>query len=190
MANPELDNYLPPPRLIIVEGPDATGKTSLAKFIARELDGIYMHASGKKSLWTGMMDYHLNMVENAEWNMLNMRRSVVFDRHWPSEWAYGQVLRPHVSNTVYDFTKMRLTLRKFMPTYIFCESHTSFKRQLESHDQADHRYGSAEYSMIYGEYVMTRKRMESEVEFVKHVHTYEIERDGADLKKFMDEVLR
>lgn len=168
--------------LFIVEGPDATGKTSLAKFIALKQNAVYFHAAGKKSLHLAMLEYHVNMIENAVVNLAN-GHDVVFDRHWPSEWCYGQVLRKHISDRYYNFGMIDHLLRDIAPIYIFCHSDESFKRMAMSHDGQDHRYSKSDYVQIYGEYNQLAMT-------VAKVHRYSIEEHGSSMQKFLAEVIR
>jgi thymidylate kinase len=168
------------PQLFIIEGPDSTGKSSLAKFIALKRKAVYSHASGKKSLHFAMLDYHVNMIENANVNLSN-GHDVVFDRHWPSEWCYGQVLRKHVSDRYYDFGVIDQLLRNIFPIYIFCESHESFKRHAMSHDDTDHKYQKEQYVQICGEYNMLAEKIKP--------FRYSIEEHGTDMGKFLEGVM-
>jgi len=84
-------------RLFIIEGPDCSGKTTLAKRIAMMRNAMYIHATGSGKLFAAMLDYHLSIVKNASINLSN-GHDVVLDRLWPSEYVYGQIQRPTLSN--------------------------------------------------------------------------------------------
>lgn len=176
------------PKLIIVEGADCTGKTSLAKFIARRLNMIYLHASGHKSLHPGMLAYHLELIKSVEFNV-SLGRAVVMDRLWPSEWCYGRVLRAHVSEH-YKYDRVWKALAPLRPTYIFCFSDKAHDRQIADPDN-DHTYDSSEYSMIYGEYRalytdMTVSRRLKIDQNETTILNYSIESMGADLAGFCE----
>lgn len=90
--------------MIICEGVDSTGKSTLARKLAIELRATYHHASGHRSLWPAMHEHHKNMLDCAEVNLAN-GHDVVFDRHWPSELCYASILRPELVDK-YPFTQM------------------------------------------------------------------------------------
>jgi len=171
-------------KLIIVEGADCTGKSTLAKFIARELRAAYFHAVGKKNLHQGMTEYHVNMVENALVCLDVSDMNVVFDRHWPSEVVYGQILRVAMHDRYYEIHKVLHMLDMVKPThelhYIFCTSNEAHNRQMV--DQTDHPYTSEEFAQIYGEYEALRSRLPQN-EF--NVHYYHLETHGSDIHGYL-----
>lgn len=73
--------------IIILEGADGTGKTTLARELVRRHDAFYIH----NGLWPNMWQRHLACVDLA------IKRSqtqlVVIDRLWLSEQVYGTVFR-------------------------------------------------------------------------------------------------
>jgi len=73
--------------IIILEGGDATGKTTLAK----EIGGHYIHATYNKDLAGYMVKYHLDLLEAAV--ILSESSQVVIDRWRMSEVVYGNVFR-------------------------------------------------------------------------------------------------
>lgn len=118
------------PKLIILEGPDCTGKTSLAKFIARRLKAMYFHAVGNKSLHLGMEAYHRNILDCVYDTMLLSELNVVLDRHWPSEVCYGDVLRPGIHHSInYPANEFFARIQQLGGRYIFCSSEKSSERQ-------------------------------------------------------------
>lgn len=167
------------PKLYIIEGMDSTGKTTLARTLARKIAGVYIHASGNKALHAGMMAYHLNLLEIAKVNMEN-GWDVVMDRHWPSEYAYGTVLRPALSSS-YDFSVIHGVLQMIGPTYVLCNSTEAFARHVESHQDRDHRYTEEQFYKIHHQYV--RLFMD-----IPH-HDYVLERDGLDTVGFCDKLI-
>lgn len=183
------------PKMIIVEGADSTGKTSLAKFIARRLGMVYLHASGHKTLHPGMLAYHLELIRSAEFNIL-LGRGVVFDRLWPSEWCYGRILRSHISEH-YLYDRVWDALRIYDPAYIFCFSDKAHERHEANHEDQDHRYCVSEYAQIYGEYKHLCSDMQlgskmqlgeaaAERGISSKILTYSIESNGAMMAEFCD----
>lgn len=147
-------------KLIIVEGVDSTGKSTLARKLAVELNACYHHASGHKSLHPAMFEHHKNILDCAEINLAN-GHNVVLDRHWPSELCYGSILRPHMAH-LYDFNKMIDRLRALnhggnVVRYIYCSPEGGgwdrYQQTHADHDQTVFRRLSKEdYYAIHCEY--------------------------------------
>src|SRR6266550_1572619 len=105
-------------RFIIVEGPDSSGKTTLAKFLAERTQSLYWHSSGNKILHSVMPIYHLTMLDSIEEN-LKMGRSVMLDRSWPSEFIYGREFRPQLVDN-FPFKEFQDRISQLGGRYIFC----------------------------------------------------------------------
>ena len=142
------------PRLIICEGIDSTGKSTLSRFLSQELNAFYFHASGHKSLYNGMFAQHELILQNAIINLQN-GHNVVLDRHWPSELAYATVLRPELVDK-YNFIKMVAMIEKLKPIYVHCTSENGWERYLKTHSDHDteifKRLTKENYFAIMGEY--------------------------------------
>ena len=137
-------------RLFIIEGADSTGKSTLAKKLAYYAVGMYIHASGRPAFHPIMEAYHLDIVETARQNLLN-GCTVIIDRHWPSEFAYGSILRPQVSAT-YSFQRVHEALDPLRPEYIYCRSPRAFERHQTLHKESDHCYTEEQYKQIVAKY--------------------------------------
>lgn len=73
--------------IIVIDGPDACGKTTWAQEFCRLFDGRYMHLTlRKKMLEHQVVSLHLA----SKWAL---ECPVVIDRHWISEQIYGGVYR-------------------------------------------------------------------------------------------------
>lgn len=173
-------------KLIIVEGPDSSGKTTLAKFIARQNNAFYFHASGRERLKSAMWDYHLSILESSSFNM-NQGHVVVWDRHWPSERCYAAALRPH-RLADYPYKSMQEMVAQFDPIYVYCNnsSHAEgWKKQQELHQAQDHRYTEEQYYLICEQYddVFNER-------FDGRVINYQIEKSGHLLLQFNDLVMQ
>jgi thymidylate kinase len=75
--------------IIVIEGPDGSGKTTLANQLCKELGAKYVHLTYR---WgSKMFDYHtaalFYVLRQAE------HQPVVLDRWWPSEIIYADVFR-------------------------------------------------------------------------------------------------
>lgn len=167
--------------LIIVEGPDCTGKTSLAKFIARTLQACYIHSSGKVPLHLAMWDYHQSILDGVEFTLEHCHTSVVLDRHWPSEWTYGKLLRPVTHQlSQYDFGQMFERIQQSDPLYIFCHGTPASRERMIGHAD-DHSYPTSDYDMVAGEY----RILMTELQGRARVKSYSIEINGHDIEQFM-----
>ena len=78
-------------RIIILEGPDGGGKTTLANRLRDQYNYQVWH-TGKPEPWFKDEDlayyYKLSL-----WRARTLGQSVVFDRHWLGELVYGPVMR-------------------------------------------------------------------------------------------------
>jgi thymidylate kinase len=174
-------------KLIIVEGIDSSGKSSLSRRISHSCKMAYMHASGHKLLHDAMYPYHRSLLSDALINLDN-GLGVVMDRHWPSEYAYGSVLRP-VSLARYDFVKTLEEIANIKKlghdvNYIHCSS-ANFDRYRETHEGHDagsfRRLDRSEFFAIAGEYEAIFSRLEC--------HKYELESHGRDMGAFVSGVV-
>lgn len=73
--------------IIIIEGPDGSGKTTLAEKLHKQTKYPIVHMSQPKTEdeKKRMLGEYLQMVRNG--------KNMIFDRCWYSEMAYGPVLR-------------------------------------------------------------------------------------------------
>lgn len=76
--------------IVIIEGPDGTGKTTLAKEIAKEIDGYIIHAGFNKK-WD-IKKYHQKLM-TLSLQLEKIGINVILDRWAPSEHVYGEVFR-------------------------------------------------------------------------------------------------
>lgn len=165
-------------RLFIIEGVDSTGKSTLARTLALELQAVYLHSSGHRDLHPAMFAYHGDMLKLAEIN-LHMGHDVVMDRHWPSELAYATVLRPEMVSQ-YDFEEMQSRVFRLRGTYIWCcnPNYVTYEQSHIGHDPAAfHQQTSGQYYTIHSQYQEIFRRVE-------HM-TYDIMTDGQDLEKYI-----
>ena len=73
--------------IIIIEGPDGAGKTTLANKIKDQTGYLLMHRSQPKTEEDKkrMMDEYMQVIKSG--------KNCVFDRSWYSEMVYGPVMR-------------------------------------------------------------------------------------------------
>lgn len=82
-------------KLLIVEGPDGSGKTNIAEGLALKYQLPYFKQAQQKKNWTDGGDSYLNELRFGERRQIDLIRRLgidaVFDRGFPSEWVYSQV---------------------------------------------------------------------------------------------------
>jgi thymidylate kinase len=85
--------------IIVIEGPDGTGKTTLAREIYDQTKGHVLHCTWNKD-WD-MKQYFTEILETAR--KLEKYQTVVIDRWAPSEWVYGHVFRGGPQFDIFEF---------------------------------------------------------------------------------------
>lgn len=171
-------------KLIIVEGIDSTGKSSLVAAIAfhRKPTPVVFHCTASPMLFQGLHDYHMNVADFIKKNLDN-GHDVVLDRFWPSEIAYGRVFR---SNADYPRLVPRLLkeIEHLDITYVHCDSPNAAKRYFaeKKHDPA-HSLTQREFEVIRENYMGIFDSMPNP----KKVVPYELEKDGTydELPRFI-----
>lgn len=78
-----------PVGVIVLEGPDGAGKTTLAEHLCEKYDGLYVHRTWSKTM--DVWEHHTEGLRIAHDNYKD--RLVVIDRLFPSEMIYGRSLR-------------------------------------------------------------------------------------------------
>tara|TARA_R100001082_G_C4366172_1_gene162072 strand:+ start:7968 stop:8966 length:999 start_codon:yes stop_codon:yes gene_type:complete len=99
--------------IIILEGPDGAGKTTLAKELVRQTKGIYLHLSYR---WPQQIFlYHTAAIRYAA----RQERPVIIDRWWPSEAIYATSYRGQSPWPLQGRMADRVA-RKHGALYIYC----------------------------------------------------------------------
>ncbi len=105
--------------MIIIEGPDGAGKTTL-------INGLHTHWHGD-SAWYDLQVIHspgplpVNLFEEGMRILEKVRPVSVLDRFpYFSESIYGMVLKRHPLVTIQEFIILRNRLMQFDPLLIFC----------------------------------------------------------------------
>jgi DNA polymerase III delta prime subunit len=122
--------------LIILEGPDGSGKTTLAQELRKEL-GVYtwLTSSNSKPTESSQIEEVTRWINNTPASIIN-----VVDRHpLISEFVYGSVIRNHVRHSL-SFREMALEIGYIQPTLlIHCQ--VNWRQQNINIDEGDHMEG-------------------------------------------------
>lgn len=167
--------------LIILDGPDACGKTTLGEKLVREFDGLYIHCEGKR--FDDMFNYQTEELVKA--TKMCDKQLVVIDRLWPSEMCYANVFRkgtkfPHQGRL------MDRVIRKHAGIYVFClplDPLSYFKRHEDNLDP-DHPYDNVNLGKVCDQY----KDLYNSMKHRPDVTKYRIEVEGKRLKTFVYEL--
>lgn len=75
--------------IIVLEGADCSGKTTLGQFLSKRWDAAYIHATYRFP--KAMFNYHTAILNKAI--KLSEKQPVIVDRWWPSELLYAEAFR-------------------------------------------------------------------------------------------------
>lgn len=187
-----------PRGILIIEGGDGAGKTTLAESLRRRFGARYLHSTRRKDIWkwhTAALDLACRLAE---------RHLVLLDRHWVSEQVYGAVFRGAPG---YDAGARSVdrVLQKHGAVYVLCVPS-------DPHKQLDrHRQRAAAGREMFGniERVVARyadllngntahpgncylDQLIRAGDFARRpdVVTYDLDTDGRDLNAFGDRLLQ
>lgn len=120
--------------IYVLEGPDGTGKTTLANEIARQVNGFVVHATYNK--YWDMKAYHTKLMQNAR-ELDESGISVILDRWAPSERVYGNVFREGES-----FSTKRL-IDKYNDgiVWIYCWNENAAENHLKNKERREEMFG-------------------------------------------------
>jgi len=104
-------------QLIIVEGPDCSGKTTLSKYLARSLRMSYWKCNSAMRGKFAMAHFQ-NVLDCVKFN-ISCGQGVVIDRHWPSEMIYGP-LCGREGLTAGEAMDMDSQIMKMSGLYVLC----------------------------------------------------------------------
>jgi hypothetical protein len=158
------------PKLIIVEGPDCSGKSTLTKFLAQQLNAIRWHMTWTPRLTEGMQDYQMNALENAEWIVKHTDQVLILDRHWPSERVYAPIFRPEVAHK-FDHQALRDKIRGLGGIYVFCARPDVIDAHMRNQDPA-HPYNVHDFKRVVRGYIELQNQMLEEDRSGKEVLIY------------------
>jgi len=110
--------------IFCLEGPDGTGKSTLAQRLANEVKGSIIHAYYKKD-WN-MKNYHESIIKAA--SLLSDFNPVILDRWAPSEHVYAKVFREGESYN----TKTLINKWKDKIVWIYCRNDNAVANHLKN----------------------------------------------------------
>ena len=178
------------PGLILLEGPDCSGKTTLARALCDNLQAHYIHSSYTSGL--DVMAYHKNHIDTAIDYLQD--GPVIIDRLYPSEMVYGRAFRNNIyeeSSTVETpwgtkYLELHNKLESLGTIHIYCipsKLQKAIERYTKNID-TDHPFGSDKWEEIYMLYNLLYIHMETNHPNTRMYH-YDIDTDGKDLNNFV-----
>ena len=170
-----------PGKLIIVEGPDECGKTTLVKQLTKAYHLVPFHCTASKKLFPALADYHWNILDNVKL-MLAEGHNVILDRYFPSELAYGSTMGRgnHYNKTALELHKEVIMLDCL---FIFCSSEGAWNRYKQGHVDPAHSLNEQQYKAITKTYEEL-----SGIYIPKLGIKYRIEIEGNNLAKFVSSI--
>jgi thymidylate kinase len=105
--------------IIIIEGPDGSGKTTLAQKIALQAGYEYVH--NIQPMYDGDDAYMAQMYAD----LIKSHSNLVLDRAWYSEMAYGPTMRDHSSISYPDMYWLEELVAKKGGMIIYCTDNVS-----------------------------------------------------------------
>lgn len=121
--------------MIILEGPDGTGKTTLANALAKKLNGMVIHA-GFDRRWD-IRQFHSAVITSAYF-IENAGCPVILDRWAVSEAVYGRVFR---GGEAYDTAAlMRDACLSYNPTLVYCRNDNAVENHLKNKAEREEMY--------------------------------------------------
>lgn len=97
--------------IVIVEGCDKAGKTTLAQTLAGQVDLFYYHAT--ISTETNLFEKYADIIRS-------INRPTITDRFYPSELVYGPLIRGHSRLNISQFRKLNKMIQIRGGCFIYC----------------------------------------------------------------------
>jgi len=105
--------------IIILDGPDNTGKSTLAKFLKKYCDAHIIHSTWSPELEERMYDYIIETFYQAM--EISTRQLVIVDRSWLSDLVYGDVFRDGETQKRHEMhNRIRLLMMSAHRVNILC----------------------------------------------------------------------
>lgn len=170
--------------IIILDGPDGTGKSTLAQYYIKKYNARYLHLTYRFK--NNMFEYNTAAIElAARW--ANQGHLVIIDRLWMSELVYAKVFRGGCKQAFYGRFIDRLVLR-YSGIYVLCLPESS--REYLSHYETlktlrDEQYESMLH--VYNEYKKLWNKCG--LECWPHIFRYDMFVDGLAMEDYAEWIL-
>jgi len=173
-----------PAGLIILDGPDGAGKTTLAQYYVKKHGAIYMHLTYRFK--DNMFAYHTAMLLKA-CKLVDQGHLVIIDRLWMSELVYAKVFR---NGSKWPFMSRFLDriILKYSGIYVMCVPESS-REYLTHYDELKTLRDEMYESMFNVHYEYVRLWQKTQDECWPHVYRYDMFIQGLDMEGFADEIL-
>lgn len=138
--------------IIILDGPDACGKSTLQKYLTDNYGATGMHLTYPAPLGMNMFEYQSRELKYAI--SLAEDKLVVVDRHWISEMIYAKVFRGGSPWPLMGRLMHRMWMR-YSAVTVLCVPHT-LELALERHEtekDPSHPYPAEKYQELCAEYL-------------------------------------
>lgn len=84
-------------QVVMIVGPDMTGKTEIAKEFSRQTGISYFKATSERDTYLNKKDLFINQLRYADMRVFDLLKQtklpIIFDRAYPCEMSYSQVFR-------------------------------------------------------------------------------------------------
>lgn len=166
--------------IFVLEGPDASGKTTLAQALGCPI----IHCTYR---WTDRMPlYHWAALNQAVYRAKS--GPVILDRWWPSQVVYATVYRDGNPWPTYPRLLDRLALR-YGVTYIFClpSDPRALAARFQARDQVGGELYSGNQAKVWSEYIKIYNRLMNGQR--QDIYVYDLDNHGHDLPGFWKDQL-
>lgn len=165
--------------IIILDGPDASGKTTLQQYLVDHYNAYPIHLTYNKDVAPRMFDYQTENMLHAI--RTSDHRLVVVDRHWMSEMVYAEALRggspwPHMG------VMMDRVWRKHAAVYVVCLPNSmDFATDLYLKNvDSNHPYPAEDYQELYKGYLCILRDMRGRADILRY-DIQSVPKEGIDI---------
>ncbi|HYD35935.1 MAG TPA: hypothetical protein VD999_07795 [Vitreimonas sp.] len=173
-----------PSGIIILDGPDGTGKTTLAQYFINRYQARYLHLTYRFK--NNMFEYNTAAIElAAKW--ANEGYLVIIDRLWMSNYVYDKVFRKGPHQAYLGRFIDRLVLR-YSGIYVICLPENSREYLNDYNDLKSTRIEMySRMDEIYNEYAWWWQKIQKEK--WPHAIRYDMYKEGRDIQLFAQSLL-
>ena len=170
--------------LIILEGPDCGGKSTLGRFLADFYGGVYFNCIWSPKLSTGIWDYHWHVLDMAVHNINTRGQVWILDRSWPSEVIYSKIFRPEAHpDALIGAEECHRIITSVECLYVLCSDSGIMKRHQENKDEA-HPYPDDKFEEVITAYNAWANGMHED-----YISFYSLMASGHDLREWAESTI-